>query len=125
MIWQITVRILQRQRARHAGGPDQPSAEFGRLRSASREVKIFYQRHLDRFTPRLARGEVGVYVMRYNKFVEEQKPWSLAKKTLSEHKLDEVLYHPAGSLRITAILISRWYRVRRTQFSISSIGKWI
>ena len=84
----------------------QPSDEFGRLRSSSRKVRIFYQRHLDRCNPRLARGEVGVYVVRCNKFVDEQRPWSLAKDPLLKHKLDEVLYHLAESLRIIAILIS-------------------
>ena len=101
-----SLNMIHRYRSGKLRRPSQPSEEFGRLRSASRKVKIFYQRHLDRFSPRSARGEVGVYVMRCNKFVEDQKPWSLAKESLSERKLDEVLYHLAESLRIIAILIS-------------------
>jgi len=43
----------------------------------------------------------------------------VAKKSLSEHTFDEVLYDLAESLRIIAILISQWYPMRRTEFSIN------
>ncbi|MDP9253539.1 MAG: class I tRNA ligase family protein, partial [Verrucomicrobiota bacterium] len=41
-----------------------------------------------------------------NQYIEEQKPWALAKDPNQSDRLDAVLYHSAEALRISAILIS-------------------
>jgi methionyl-tRNA synthetase len=41
-----------------------------------------------------------------NQFIEQQKPWAIAKKNPSDPKLKTILYHLADALRIIAILIS-------------------
>jgi methionyl-tRNA synthetase len=41
-----------------------------------------------------------------NQYIEEQKPWALAKDPNQSDLLDGVLYHSAEALRISAILIS-------------------
>ncbi len=41
-----------------------------------------------------------------NQFIENEKPWALAKDPEQATRLDAVLYHLADSLRILAILIS-------------------
>lgn len=45
-------------------------------------------------------------VNRGNAYVEETAPWKLAKDPAQAHKLDEVLYSLAESLRIVSILLS-------------------
>jgi methionyl-tRNA synthetase len=49
---------------------------------------------------------IGIAAVHCNQFVEQQKPWSLAKDQTQADKLDTVLYTLADSLRIIAILIS-------------------
>ena len=41
-----------------------------------------------------------------NQFIENEKPWALAKDPEQTTRLDAVLYHLADSLRILAILLS-------------------
>jgi len=41
-----------------------------------------------------------------NQFIEQEKPWALAKDPDSATRLDAVLYHLADSLRILAILLA-------------------
>jgi len=41
-----------------------------------------------------------------NQFIEQQKPWAIAKQSPNDPKLRAILYHLADALRILAILIS-------------------
>ena len=41
-----------------------------------------------------------------NQFIEQQKPWAIAKQSPNDPKLTAILYHLADALRISAILIS-------------------
>jgi methionyl-tRNA synthetase len=41
-----------------------------------------------------------------NQFIEQQKPWAIAKQSPNDPKLTAILYHLADALRIIAILIS-------------------
>jgi len=49
---------------------------------------------------------IGVAAVHCNQFIEEHKPWSLAKNSVQAAKLSAVLYALVESLRIIAILIS-------------------
>jgi methionyl-tRNA synthetase len=44
-------------------------------------------------------------VRRLNRFVEESKPWELAKDEADPERLDEVLYNLVEGLRVTTLLL--------------------
>src|SRR4051794_31336968 len=44
-------------------------------------------------------------VRRLNRFVEETKPWELAKDEADPERLDEVLYNLVEGLRVTTLLL--------------------
>jgi methionyl-tRNA synthetase len=48
---------------------------------------------------------VWALVRRLNRFVEETKPWELAKDEADPERLDEVLYNLVEGLRVTTLLL--------------------
>jgi methionyl-tRNA synthetase len=65
-----------------------------------------------RFSERLDRAELSQaleeawkLVRRLNRFVEETKPWELAKDEADPECLDEVLYNLVEGLRVTTLLL--------------------
>jgi methionyl-tRNA synthetase len=53
----------------------------------------------------LAIEEVLQYVRSLNKFVNDQKPWELAKDPSNQQKLEDVLYTATEGLRIASVLL--------------------
>ena len=67
---------------------------------------------LERFSDLLDRAELSqaleeawALVRRLNRYVEETKPWELAKDEADPERLDEVLYNLAEGIRVTTLLL--------------------
>ena len=60
---------------------------------------------LDRAELSQALDLVWALVRRLNRFVEETKPWELAKDEADPERLDEVLYNLVEGLRVTTLLL--------------------
>jgi len=60
---------------------------------------------LDRAELTQALEEAWKLVRRLNRFVEETKPWELAKDEADPERLDEVLYNLVEGLRVTTLLL--------------------
>jgi methionyl-tRNA synthetase len=60
---------------------------------------------LDRAELTQALEETWKLVRRLNRYVEETKPWELAKEEADPERLDEVLYNLAEGLRVTTLLL--------------------
>ncbi len=60
---------------------------------------------LDRAELSQALEEAWTLVRRLNRYVEETKPWELAKDEADPERLDEVLYNLAEGLRVTTLLL--------------------
>jgi methionyl-tRNA synthetase len=60
---------------------------------------------LDRAELSQALDVVWTLVRRLNRFVEETKPWELAKDEADPERLDEVLYNLVEGLRVTTLLL--------------------
>ena len=60
---------------------------------------------LDRAELTQALEEVWRLVRRLNRYVEETRPWELARDEADPERLDEVLYNLAEGLRVTTLLL--------------------
>jgi methionyl-tRNA synthetase len=61
---------------------------------------------LDRAELSQALEEAWNLVRRLNRYVEETRPWDLAKDEADPERLDEVLYNLAEGLRVTTLLLA-------------------
>src|SRR5690606_19599779 len=71
-----------------------------------------FEGSLDRFCDLLDRAELSQaleeawrLVRRLNRYVEETRPWELAKDEADPERLDEVLYNLAEGLRVTTLML--------------------
>jgi methionyl-tRNA synthetase len=60
---------------------------------------------LDRFQLTAALEHVWARVRRLNRYVEENRPWDLAKEESGAERLDQVLYNLAEGVRVLALLL--------------------
>jgi methionyl-tRNA synthetase len=60
---------------------------------------------LDRAELTQALEEIWIRVRRLNRYVEETRPWDLAKDDAQAERLDQVLYNLAEGLRVTTLLL--------------------
>jgi methionyl-tRNA synthetase len=60
---------------------------------------------LDRFQITAALEVIWARVRRLNRYVEEQRPWDLAKDDAESERLDIVLYSLAEGVRVLALLL--------------------
>ena len=60
---------------------------------------------LDRAELTQALEEAWALVRRLNRYVEETRPWELAKDEADPERLDEVLYNLVEGLRVTTLLL--------------------
>jgi methionyl-tRNA synthetase len=60
---------------------------------------------LDRAEITQALDEIWQRVRRLNRYVEESKPWELAKEASEMGRLDQVLYSLAEGLRVVSLLL--------------------
>ncbi|APX71237.1 methionine--tRNA ligase [Companilactobacillus allii] len=65
-----------------------------------------YRKHMDKFEFPDALASVWAFISRANKYIDETKPWVLAKDADKKEELDSVLGHLAEGLRLIALLIS-------------------
>jgi len=65
-----------------------------------------YREHMDKFEFPDALASVWAFIGRANKYIDETKPWALAKDDSKKAELQSVLGHLAESLRLIALLIS-------------------
>ena len=72
-----------------------------RLRGASAALREL----LDRAELTQALEEIWKLVRRLNRYVEEARPWDLAKDEATAERLDQVLYNLAEGLRVTTLLL--------------------
>jgi methionyl-tRNA synthetase len=63
---------------------------------------------LDRAELTQALEEIWKRVRRLNRYVEETRPWDLAKDDGEADRLDQVLYNLAEGLRVTTVLLSAY-----------------
>jgi methionyl-tRNA synthetase len=63
---------------------------------------------LDRAELTQALEEIWKRVRRLNRYVEETRPWDLAKDEGEADRLDQVLYNLAEGLRVTTVLLSAY-----------------
>ena len=52
--------------------------------------------------------EIWKRVRRLNRYVEETRPWDLAKDDAQAERLDQVLYNLAEGLRVTTLLLTAY-----------------
>ena len=65
----------------------------------------YYQKNMDSLKVTEAFEEVFNYVSRANKYIEETKPWALAKDETKANELKSVMNHLANALRQSAIML--------------------
>ena len=77
---------------------------------------------LDRAELSQALEEAWRLVRRLNRFVEETKPWELAKDEADPERLDEVLYNLVEGLRVTTLLLVP-YLPRAAETLLAALGE--
>jgi methionyl-tRNA synthetase len=69
------------------------------------EIDARVRERLDRFEITAALETIWARVRRLNRYVEEQRPWDLAKDAGEAERLDTVLYSLAEGVRVLALLL--------------------
>jgi methionyl-tRNA synthetase len=82
-----------------------PAAVDAELAEDFEGVVPRFQRLLDRAELTQALEEAWKLVRRLNRYVEETRPWDLAREEADPERLDEVLYNLAEGLRVTTLLL--------------------
>ncbi|HEX6457244.1 MAG TPA: class I tRNA ligase family protein, partial [Solirubrobacterales bacterium] len=77
---------------------------------------------LDRAELTQALDVAWTLVRRLNRFVEETKPWELAKDEADPERLDEVLYNLVEGLRVTTLLLVP-YLPQTTETLLAALGE--
>src|SRR5262249_52814442 len=77
---------------------------------------------LDRAELSQALEEVWRLVRRLNRYVEETRPWELAKDEADPERLDEVLYNLVEGLRVTTLLLAP-YLPRAGERLLAALGE--
>ena len=80
----------------------------GEVAQAARTVHDGVPVALDAFDISGALDTIWTYVRRLNRYVEERKPWVLAKDEARAAELDRVLYDLADGLRIAAVALAAY-----------------
>ena len=77
---------------------------------------------LDRAELSQALDEVWKLVRRLNRFVEETRPWELAREEADPERLDEVLYNLVEGLRVTTLMLAP-YLPRSSELVLTALGE--
>jgi methionyl-tRNA synthetase len=77
---------------------------------------------LDRAELTQALEEAWRLVRRLNRYVEETRPWELAKDEADPERLDEVLYNLAEGLRVATLLLVP-YLPRTSERLLAALGE--
>jgi methionyl-tRNA synthetase len=94
----------------------------GELAAAARTVRDAVPAALDRFDISGALETIWDYVRRLNRYVEQTKPWELAKDSDRDADLDRALYELADGLRIAAVALSP-YLPETTAKILAALGQ--
>ncbi|MBA2385147.1 MAG: methionine--tRNA ligase [Actinobacteria bacterium] len=82
--------------------------EAAELAAAARTVHDDVQVALDAFDITGGLDTIWAYVRTLNRYVEESKPWVLARDELRGEELDRVLYDLADGLRVAAVALAAY-----------------
>jgi methionyl-tRNA synthetase len=77
---------------------------------------------LDRAELSQALDEAWKLVRRLNRFVEETRPWELARDEADPERLDEVLYNLIEGLRVTTLMLVP-YLPRSSELVLRALGE--
>ncbi len=77
---------------------------------------------LDRAELSQALDEAWKLVRRLNRFVEEMRPWELAREEADPERLDEVLYNLVEGLRVTTLMLVP-YLPRSSKLVLTALGE--
>jgi methionyl-tRNA synthetase len=77
---------------------------------------------LDRAELTQALEEAWALVRRLNRYVEETRPWELAKDEADPERLDEVLYNLVEGLRVTTLMLAP-YLPRTSERLLAALGE--
>ncbi len=77
---------------------------------------------LDRAELSQALDEAWRLVRRLNRFVEESRPWELAREEADPERLDEVLYNLVEGLRVTTLMLVP-YLPRSSKLVLTALGE--
>lgn len=75
------------------------------LQQVNVDTKVLYERFMDQMEFSVALSTIWLLVSRTNKYIDESKPWALAKEEESKGELASVMVHLAESLRRIAVLL--------------------
>jgi methionyl-tRNA synthetase len=64
-----------------------------------------YEEAMDKMEFSIALSSLWLFISRTNKYIDETKPWVLAKEEANRDKLASVMVHLAESLRLSAVLL--------------------
>lgn len=76
------------------------------LRATAERAVASYQERMNELDYSAALERSWAFITRANRYVEESKPWALAKDAAQAARLDGVLYNLAESVRLISVLVS-------------------
>ena len=100
-----TTALIARSRGGEIVDPPGTTAE---LAGAAETLRAGVEEALDRFDITTALDHVWDFVRRLNRYVEQTKPWELAKSDAPSTELDQVLYDLADGLRLVSVALSAY-----------------
>lgn len=81
------------------------------LKTTADQTLIEYKTHMEQMQFSTALQSVWTLISRTNKYIDETKPWELAKEDGNKEELRSVMVHLAESLRVTSILLKPFLTV--------------
>ena len=83
-----------------------PDALDDNLRATAAKAAASYEERMNKLDYSAALEVLWTFVARANRYVEESKPWALAKDPALAGRLDSVLYNLAESVRLISVLVT-------------------
>ena len=96
-----TLSMIQRYR-----GGSVPKSGDADLRADAEKMTAKYREQMTELDLNAALETLWTFVTRANRYVEESKPWALAKDPAQSSRLDAVLYSLGESVRLISLLVS-------------------
>ncbi len=96
-----TLSMIQRYR-----GGVVPKSSDPDLRADAEKMTEAYRDRMTELDYSVALEKLWAFVTRANRYVEESKPWALAKDATQAARLDAVLYNLAESVRLISVLVT-------------------
>jgi methionyl-tRNA synthetase len=98
--------------AKYCGGAVPPAGGAGVLRAVAAETAAELAAAMERIAPQAALGHLWAIVRSANKYIDDEKPWALAKDPAQRPRLEGCLRECLEALRATAALL--WPFLPRT-----------